>query len=743
MAEVISATRLSRLGRLAGDESRRGGRGGVVRHCHRIVVLLLLGASLASAGRVTAIFPLAAPVTVSALQQDTAGDVYLAGRTGSTQGSAPDSSDAFVAKLSSTGTVLFWTTFGGSKADYVSAMAIAPDGSISVVGSTASLDFPLTPDAAQTQFVIGNDGTTGFFVRLDAVGKVRYSSYLNTNVSVPPGSPAPQFSPTGLTLDAAGAAYINGEGSFTSTPGALPTVPNAGWILKLDTSGKVVFGTGFIGGRIGLDSQGFIYVVGANDSDFALPVTPGAFQTTIPSRLQSVCGGNALFGIPCSHQYVAKLDPAASKLIYATWISGTNGAVPAAMAVDSAGNVTVAGVTASRDYPVTPGAYQTTNFTTLPPSDTTSVFGGAPYSLPVTGYVTKLNSTGSGLVFSTYVGGSSVDSISSMATDSAGRIYLGGVAKSPDFPGLSVVPDACRPSYVYPLAFATRLSADGSSLTETQLAFGLTPGLVALDGQGKATAQMGGALASLDLFAASSPLACTTDAADFAPLSSIAPGQLLTLFGEDIGPTPAVQAQQQGGFIPVSLGYAGVSVTFNDVPAPILYASSGQVNVQVPYEVADLASVTMKIQYGSTSTAVFSVVLSQPSAFVQAVGYATCNGEIRESLLPVAVNADGSLSGCGNQAQRGTFVYVFLNGLGLAGGHPVTGAIGATSEAPPVSATASFSTEPVPVTADAGAINGVWQAQIAIPLAWSGPSLQFTLTVNGVAVRDSLVLWLK
>jgi uncharacterized protein (TIGR03437 family) len=714
MAEVISAT-------------RRGGA---------IVTFLLLGASLASAGRVTATFPLPKPVSVGAFQQDAAGNVYLAGYTG-----PPDSSDAFVAKLSSSGTVLFWTTFGGSKADYVRAMAIAPDGAISLVGSTASLDFPLTPDAAQTQFITGSDGTTGFFVRLDAVGKVRYSSYLNTNVSVPPGSPAPQFSPTGLTLDAAGDAYINGVGSFTSTPGALPTVANAGWILKLDASGKMVFGTGFIGGRIGLDSQGFIYVVGASDSDFALPVTPGAFQTAIPPL--SGCGGNAFIGIPCLHQYAAKLDPTASKLIYATWISGTNGAVPAALAVDSAGNVTVAGVTASRDYPVTPGAYQTTNFTTHPPSDTTSVFGGAPYSLPVTGYVTKLNSTGSGLVFSTYVGGSSVDSIGSIATDSAGRIYLGGVAKSPDFPGLSVVPDACRPSYVYPLAFATRLSADGSSLTETQLAFGLTPGLVALDGQGKATAQMGGALASLDLFAAPSPLVCTTDAADFAPLSSVAPGQLLSLFGEDIGPTPAVQAQPQGGFIPVSLGYTGLSVTFNDVPAPILYASSGQVNVQVPYEVANLASVTMKIQYGTTSTAVYSVVPSQPSAFVQAVSYAACNGEIRESLLPVAVNADGSVSGCGNKAPRGTLVNVFLNGLGLAGGHPVTGAIGATSEAPPVSATASFSTEPVAVTADAGAINGVWQAQIAIPLAWSGPSLQFTLTVSGVAVRDSLVLWLK
>jgi hypothetical protein len=61
--------------------------------------------------------------------------------------------------------------------------------------------------------------------------------------------------------------------------------------------------------------------------------------------------------------------------------------------------------------------------------------------------VTNLNSTGTGLIFSTYLGGSSMDSISSIATDSAGRIYLGGIAISPDFPGLPAVPDVCRPSY--------------------------------------------------------------------------------------------------------------------------------------------------------------------------------------------------------------------------------------------------------------------------------------------------------
>jgi len=718
-----------------------------------VVALFLLG-SLAHAGNVTATFALPKPGLVSAIQQDAAGNIYLAGNTGTTPDLTLDSSgssDAFVAKLSTAGTVLFWTTFGGNNADGVRAMAIAPDGSISVVGSTRSLDFPLTPDAVQAQFVNNDQGFTGFFVRLDASGKVRYSSYLNTNYSV---SPPPAFDPTALTLDAAGAAYITGVGSFVSTSGALPMVVNGGWILKLDASGKTVFGTGAIGGsKISLDRQGFIYVVGASNGSYVvLPLTPGAFQTSV---INSTCFGNGIIGFSCSHQYVVKLDPTASKVIYATWISGALGDNVAASAVDDAGNVTVAGATSSRDYPVTPGAYQAINFATHPPRDTTSRFGpgGPPLELPVTGYVTKLNSTGTGLIFSTYLGGSSMDSISSIATDSAGRTYLGGIALSPDFPGLPVVPDARHPSYVYPLAFVTRLSADGSSLTETQLAFGLTQnfGLVALDGQGKATAQMGGALATLDLFAARAPLVCTTDAADFAPLSSVAPGQLLSLFGEGIGPDRPVQAQPQDGLIPVSLGFTGISVTFNGVPAPLLYASSGQVNVQVPHEVADLASVTMKFQYGmTTSTAVFSVVPSQPSAFVQVVGYSSCNGEIRESLLPVAVNADGNLTGCVNKAQRGTFVNVFLNGLGLAGGHPLTGAISTTSDAPPILAVAAlnpmntgFSTEPVPVTAVVGQINGVWQAKIAIPLTSPGPSLQLALTVNGVAMRESLVVWLK
>jgi hypothetical protein len=462
------------------------------------VVTLLLFASVGHAGRVTAIFPLPSGA-IAALQQDTAGNIYLAGNTGTTTVPSGDSADAVVTKLSSAGTVLFRTTFGGSKADWVTAMAIAPDGTISVIGPTASPDFPLTPDAAQTQF--GTNGQTSFFVRLDATGKVIYSSYLTSTYA---GASFPPFNPRGITLASTGAAYITGDGSFVSTAGALPMVANAGWVIKLDASGKMVFGTGFIGGsKIAVDSQGFIYLVGSANSQSVLPFTPGAFQTKVAF---SICGGDLQLGIGCTHQYVVKLSPTAGNLVYATWVSGTYGANPAAVAVDASGNVTVAGGTASADYPVTPGAYQLTNFSTVVPRDNVVIVGATAIIVPSTGYVTKLNATGTGLIFSTYLGGSSVDAISSMSIDASGRAYLGGIASSTDFPGLSVIPGACRPSYVYPTAFATRLSMDGSSLTDTQLAFGLPAGLVAFDGQGKATVQAWEVRSQASIYSRSRPL---------------------------------------------------------------------------------------------------------------------------------------------------------------------------------------------------------------------------------------------
>jgi len=214
-------------------------------------------------------------------------------------------------------------------------------------------------------------------------------------------------------------------------------------------------------------------------------------------------------------------------------------------------------------------------------------------------------------------------------------------------------------------------------------------------------------------------------------------------------------------------------VTFNGVPAPILYSSSGQVNLQVPYEIAGQSNVAMKIQYcgagfpqcpfgGKSDVFNFPVVASQPASFLSAVGYAACGSIPTTSLSPLASNADGTLNSCSNPAVAGSLVQVYLNGVGAGGGNPATGAIAASPAAPlPLLARAIFTLtgigngtsvyppetiiKTVPVSTDPGQVNSVWVATIDTTDV-TDPiflTVRFTLTVNGVATRDPVVIWMK
>jgi len=528
--------------------------------CSVLVLLsFVLGVSVAArAGRVGPIVVLPGQPTIQAATRDAAGNWYLAGSVPPVRpNGAADTSDVFVAKISSGGTIVYSTTFGSSAADGVIAIALTSAGSLLVLGHAGTADFPVTPDAAQ-RIPVDGCSFSCYLARLDPNGNLVYATFLGTNAP----TNLPLFQPFALATDSTGAAYITGQGTFSSTSGALPANGFNWFTLKVDPTGKLLFGTGLIGGTtIAVDNQGYIYIAGAYYQSSAaspLPVTPGAFQTTAPPV--GGCGSAGLIGFPCFHQYVAKLDPTASTQIYTTWLTGSFNESVNALLVDGAGNVIVAGSTGSPDYPVTSGAYQAVSFATNPPRDYSGVppRGGNQPGPPQTGYVTKLNATGSGLVFSTFLGGSAQDAITSMTPDSAGRLYLGGVTASPDFPGL--FPDVCRPSDVYATPFLTRLDADGSALSPTQLAFGLTAmannggvlpsGGVASDSQGNAVAFLGSIAANLNFSALSPPLVCAADAADGGPVAQVAPGQLLSLFGEGLGQPFPIQAQPKGGFIP-------------------------------------------------------------------------------------------------------------------------------------------------------------------------------------------------
>ncbi len=115
-------------------------------------------------------------------------------------------------------------------------------------------------------------------------------------------------------------------------------------------------------------------------------------------------------------------------------------------------------------------------------------------------------------------------------------------------------------------------------------------------------------MATVD-FQASSRIACITDPADNVQLRSVAPGQLISLFGEDLAPVTN----------------ASTSVYFNGIAAPILYSSSQQINAQVPFELSGQTTVQMQVinkqvplQLSETHT--LSVIERQPSVFLAASG---------------------------------------------------------------------------------------------------------------------------
>jgi uncharacterized protein (TIGR03437 family) len=713
-----------------------------------LTALLVLIRSV-SGGVIAGVTAVPDQISVVAFAQDSSGNLYVAGAPIGANTLSQNGPNSTVLKLSSDGkTILFSTVLPAS---LVGAMALAADGAILVAGETSSTNFPVTANAAEPQNTEASDGNiTGFFARLNSNGAITYATYLNGSQIL------------GIATDASGAAYITGQGLVDSTPGALPTLNfnSSGWfVTKIDATGKIDFITGAIGGNaIAVDSQGSIYVTGAEFSGFPLPVTAGAYQSTVPQG--QVCGGDINpdggIALPCGNQYVVKLNPTGSAIVYATWLSGGFGAVPAAIWVDSEGNAVVAGSTQSADYPITTGAFQTSNFATSPPLLYVSVLGFPIQrpSPPATGYVSKLNASGNALIFSTYLGGSGEDSITTLSPDSEGNFYLSGLSQSPDFPGLPPTPDQCRPSFLYSMPFVTRLSADGSSLTETQLVFGFVTNsqvaaplpLATFGAPGTAGVAFGNLLASLNLYAPQSSFVCATDAADLAPLAQFAPGQLLSLFGEGIG-VPDVVAQPQNGKIPTDL--ESTTVSFNGVAAPVLYSSPNQINVQVPYEIAAQPNVQMEIAAGGppVGSGTFLVTPLQPSAFAPPQ-YAACQAMVTLSVLPLALNADGTLNSCANPASVGSVVTLFVNGLGSTGASPVTGAISTSPATPlalPVTVEGTFTV--AAAETDPGSINGVWQVKLTVDPPNSNSSAPvaslFSLTIGGVALRDSLVLWVS
>jgi hypothetical protein len=376
---------------------------------------------------------------------DPAGNFYVTGSTTSAdfptarkafQPTFGGEEDAFVTKLNRSGSRVVWSTYlGGDAADAALGLDVDRRGNVVVTGRTSSTGFPTTPGAFQPAFAGGDNDA--FVTKLNAKGsRLLFSTFLGG---------------TGFDVgfisffDRAGNVYVEGDtgsADFPTTPGSFqPTFGGGdgdGFVTKLRPNGaRLVYST-FIGGSGGdgahdgeLDQAGSFYLDGFTGStDF--PTTPGAFQPA--------------FGGGATDAWAAKLNRTGTALVYSTYLGGGGDEDVFDLTTDRSGSAYIPGLTSSADFPVTPGAFQTT-------------FQGGDLD----GYLTKLNPAGTRAVYSTYLGGSDFDITGTVRVNRDGVAHVAGITGSTDFP---VTSGAIQGSYGGGPAdaFLLLLSRDGSRL---------------------------------------------------------------------------------------------------------------------------------------------------------------------------------------------------------------------------------------------------------------------------------------
>ena len=242
----------------------------------------------------------------------------------------------------------------------------------------------------------------------------------------------------GIAVDTHGCAYATGYTTsvdFPVTPGAFQTTTAGGndvFVTKFASNGGSLIYSTYLGGSgndiassISLDTQECAYVTGGTRStDF--PITPGAFQTT------------------AGYIFVTKLASDGGSLIYSTYLGGTASGNSYGIEVDSQGHAHVAGYTSDTNFPITPGAFQTTNL-----------------GVNSSGFITKFSTDGGSLIYSTFLGGTGQDIIYDITVDTQGFAHVTGATTSTDFP---VTPGTFQTTSTGTSAFITKLALDGSAL---------------------------------------------------------------------------------------------------------------------------------------------------------------------------------------------------------------------------------------------------------------------------------------
>ena len=527
----------------------------------------------------------------SGVALDAAGNIYVVGSTWMSglpassgyQTQLAGTQDAYVAKLNPAGTNVIYATYLGGRRATTTGLGIAVDGAGSayVTGTTAK-GYPVTPGAYLAS------GTT-FVTKLNPAGNgLAYSTFVTSPVA-------------SLAVDAAGSAYMTGTATaLTTTPGAFQQTrigASAPYVAKLAPSGMSMTYATYLGGsgaddgkQVTVDAAGNAYVVGVARS----------FDFPVQNALSPALAG-------ASDAFVAKLNPTGSALVYSTYLGGSGNERGLGITVDSLGQAYVTGWTTSANFPVTPSAFQRTI--------------GYPDPAISNAFITKLDTAGNGLRYSSYLGGKwcfapgvyqcfgffkpdeGIDAGTAVAVDAAGYAYVGGYVTSTLFPLVDSIQPTVTPADadVWHVPLVAKVAPDGDRLVYATVlgvkAFDMTLGALALDGAGGVVAA--GSVTSV--YFPLTPGAILGEGSGFlfkltqgnvtTVSSTINPanfGQTVTLVATTLNPAPtATITFKVGGTIlgtaPVSGGRATLSTTLQPGVHRITATNSADSLASPPY----------------------------------------------------------------------------------------------------------------------------------------------------------------
>jgi uncharacterized protein (TIGR03437 family) len=661
------------------------------------------------------------------------------------------SGDCYVAKVAPNGDLLWSTYLGGSGADWCEGIAMDQQGNAYIGGGSSSLDFPLE-NAIQTTITPRNSFPTPLLVKLSNDGTIVTATFV--------GGPTAGTA-WSVALDPAGNVFLaGGADSALVTKNAFQAHSGSssnGFVLELDNALKNVIFATYLGGSgsdrvtaLAVDQFGSIYLTGTTSSaDFP-----------VKGSLQSFIGGSVC---QCD-AFVAKFAPGAQSLIYSTLLGGNNFDLPGnGVAVDGSGNLYVTGSTRSTDFPVK-NAFQGTfgggqdifftkisDNTPLAPSPLTPnpgrvVFrytqGGAaptPQVVAVSGpaFTTSasapwlaVNPNGSNVTVSVNPAGlapntynASVNLTPQAATSASIEVTFTVLAPPP-------VLTSVNPALVPMGSNDTTITVNGSGF--------ISSSMLQVDGIAWLTTPVQFVDASTMKFSmpanyfsvqynhtiavqnpqsdlsnvlsvsvgVPAPLFTSSSVVNAASYvaGAVAPGEIVTVFGSNFG----TQSDTQ--------------VSFDNVPATLVYVTATQLAATVPYSVAGAQRTVMVVTSNGVSSTPVSLNVTDA---VPAIFTADASGKGQAAAL----NQDNSVNGASNPASVGSVVAMY----GTGGGSLTTDAL--PRLALPVTATVGGMPAVVYYAGVApGLVQGAMQINVLIPDGVTpGPAVPVAIIVGGAA----------